>query len=93
METFPPHLAEELYSSAAISIARIGGDHGIVGDGVADEEGRFIEHSASEVDVCRVGISSDEGGASDDVWLGNCVEQVAGVCDVCGFAVEIDQTV
>lgn len=93
METLPPHSAEQFDRSAAIPVTRIGRDHGIVGDGVPNVEGCFVEHLASEADVPRVGISSDESGASDDVWLGNCVEQVAGVGEVVGLAVNVDQTV
>ena len=44
-------------------------------------------------DVARGRVGRKHGGCGDDVWFGNFVEQVAGVGDVEGFAVMIDEAV
>ena len=84
---------EELKSSMTIMAVGKGSDHGIVTDGVTNGHWCSVEELVSEFDVAGSGVGGKHGGCGDDVWFGNFVEQVAGVGDVEGFAVMIDEAV
>lgn len=77
----------------AIMAMRKGSDHGIVADGVANGQWSSIKELVSEFDVAGGGVSGKKGGCGDDIWFGNFIEQVAGIGDVGGFAIMVDEAV
>jgi len=86
-------LYEELESGVTIVTVGKGSDHGVVTDGVTNGQGGGVEELVSEFDVASSGVGGKQGGSCDDIWFGKFVEQVAGVRDVGGFAVTVDETV
>lgn len=76
-----------------IVTVRKGSDHGVVTDCITNGQGGGVEELMGEFDVASSRVGGKQGGSCDDIWFGNSVEQVAGVRDVGGFAVMIDETV
>jgi len=70
-----------------------GSDHGVVTDGITNGQGGGVEELVGEFDVASSRVGGKQGGSCDDIRFGNSVEQVAGISDVGGFAVTIDETV
>lgn len=77
----------------AVLVVRVGSDHGIVTDGVADGEWGGVEKLSGKFDIGGGGVGGDEGSSGENVWFGNFVEQLAGVEDVGGLAVNVDEAI
>lgn len=77
----------------AIITVRVGSDHGIVTDGIANSEWDGVEELSGEFDITGGGICGEKGGSCYYIWFGNFIEQFASISDVGGFAVEVDETV
>lgn len=69
---------------------RIGSDHGIVTDGIANNEWDGVEELSSEFDITGGRVCGEKSGSGDYIWFGNFIEQFASVSDVGGFTVEVD---
>lgn len=93
VKTVPFHLDKEFECGVAVVAVGIGGDHGVVADGVADGEWGGVEELVGEFGVAGGGVGGEEGGSGDDVRFGGLVEQVVGVRNVGGFAVDVDEAV
>lgn len=89
----PPHVEEQPHRRMAIVVMAIAGDHGIVANGVPHAQWGPVKYLPRQLQTPRASVRGDQRRPGDDVRLGNSVEQVAGVADVRGLAVNVDQAV